>query len=274
MHFMGTFPTKFSRGALCVALGSGIATAFAGDGTPRHPLLSDRYFFTLGAYDFDNTSEASVSPTGGGSSMSVDFENATGLSGQKTTPVLGFIWRASERWQVETEYFQLKRDADHRLASDVQWGNVIYPAGTNISSRFDVSDARVTAGYSFFRTDDQELGAGFGLHFFKLETALSATGSGSTSGRKVSNPLPVINMYGNFALTDAWAIRLRADWLSLENGGIRDTSIVVHYQPWEHVGLGLGVRSLEINIDINSADWQGEAEIKLQGPTAFVSASF
>lgn len=270
---MPAFQSLLRSGVLICALGLNASTTFADDIISNHPLLSDRYTFTLGVFYFRNTTEASVSPSGGGTGRNINFENSLDLNKQVTTPMLGFIWRASERWRMEAEYFELKRNATHSLDADTQWGDQTFPAGTAVDSSFNVTDGRISAGYSFYRTRDTELGAGLGLHIFGLETSLS-TSSQSARGRKVTTPLPVINLYGNLALSEAWAIGMRADWLSLTNGEIRDLSIDMHYQPWRNVGLGFGMRSLVINLTIDSSDWQGEARINFQGPTAFVSASF
>jgi hypothetical protein len=48
----------------------------------------------------------------------------------------------------------------------------------------------------------------------------------------------------------------------------------VLYQPFRHVGFGLGVRSLMMDITIEDPDWHGEARMSYTGPTLFMTASF
>jgi hypothetical protein len=187
------------------------------------------------------------------------------------------MWRFSERWRVELEYFAIGRDATRTLATEVQWGDQTFPVGTTVDSTFDFSDMRVSAGYSFFKRRDKELGVGLGLHVSGFKASIAAAGS-SAEAKDVTAPLPVLNLYGLFALTDEWAMRMRVDWLSLTygdySGDVRGIGLDVLYQPFRHVGFGLGVRSLLMDITIENPEWRGEARTSYTGPTLFMTASF
>ena len=78
----------------------------------------------------------------------------------------------------------------------------------------DFSDLRLSAGFSFFRTADKELGAALGLHVAAFEVALDAPLVGAES-QDVTAPLPVLSAYGQFALTERWAVGSRLDRFSL-----------------------------------------------------------
>jgi hypothetical protein len=71
---------------------------------------------------------------------------------------------------------------------------------------------------------------------------------------------------------------MRADWLSLTygdySGDVRGMGLDVLYQPFRHVGFGLGVRSLMMDLTIEDPDWHGEARTSYSGPTLFLTASF
>jgi len=91
-------------------------------------------------------------------------------------------------------------------------------------------------------------------------------------------PLPVVNFYGLFALTDRWALTFRWDWLSLSygdySGDIRSIALDILYQPFDTIGFGIGSRTLTIDVEIDSSEWHGTANLFDQGPQAFVSVSF
>jgi hypothetical protein len=90
--------------------------------------------------------------------------------------------------------------------------------------------------------------------------------------------LPVLNLYGTFALTNEWAMRVRMDWLSLSydqySGDIRSTLVDVIYQPFRNVGFGLGMRNLIVDLDVDATNWQGKARTSFSGPNAFITVSF
>jgi hypothetical protein len=247
------------------------------DAVPSHPALTDRFNFEFGAYYSLASTSASLGPSTGGTGVIVDFESTLGLEDRNLSGIGGFMWRISERWRLEVEYFSLNRDATRTLASDVTWGDQTFTAGTTVDSKYDFYDVRVSAGYSFFKRRDKELGVGFGVHVAGIKTALQAAGVGSESS-DVTAPLPVLNVYGAFALTNEWAVRMRMDWLSLNydiySGDLRNTAIDVLYQPFRHVGFGFGVRSFILDVEIDDPQWHGKARTSFTGPTAFMTVSF
>jgi hypothetical protein len=253
------------------------AAKAADEAVPNHPVLSDRFNFELGGLYLESKTSALLTTAGGGGGVGIDFEDILGLEDRSLTEIVGFMWRFAERWRLEFEYFRLNRQANRTLQWEIKWGGVTFPIGTNVDSTFNFYDARVGAGYSFYKTRDKELGAGLGLHVSGIKASIESGVTGSESG-KVLAPLPTLNLYGNFALTDEWALRFRVDWLSLRyeeyGGSLTSTALDVLYQPFRHVGFGLGLRNYHLKADFANSDWHGRAEMHFTGPTAFVTASF
>jgi|SRR5262245_15909879 len=244
---------------------------------PNHPALTDRFRIELGGFYSRSSTQASLGPSGGGTGVVVDFEETLGLDERNLTGIGGFLWRISERWRLEVEYFKLDRNATRTLATDVTWGDQTFATGTTVNSKYDFYDVRVSAGYSFFKRRDKELGVGVGLHVAGIKTSLQAAGVGAESS-DVLAPLPVLNLYGAFALTNEWAVRVRMDWLSLSydsySGDIRSTAVDFLYQPFRNVGFAFGMRSLIVDVDIDTSDWRGNARTSFSGPTVVMTVSF
>jgi hypothetical protein len=110
-----------------------------------------------------------------------------------------------------------------------------------------------------------------------MEVSLDAAGIGARR-KSVTAPLPFLTLYGNFALTDSWALALRSDWLSLTydkySGGIRATAVDFVYQPFAHWAFGFGVHSLTLKLDVNNTDSKLQTRLVFQGPAAFASFSY
>jgi len=278
---MRTARSGFAAAALIVVIGSASTTqAAAADATetiPNHPVLNDKFQFTFGGFYSRASTAASLSPSSGGTGVVVDFEETLSLEKRNLTPSFGFLWRATENWRVELEYFAVGRDATRTLSSDVTWGNQTFTAGATVNSTFNFSDTRLSVAYSIFRRRDKELGVGVGLHVSGLKAEVKSANS-SAEAADVLAPLPVVNFYGLFALTDEWALRARADWLSLTygdySGDVRSVGVDMLYQPFRHVGFGVGMRSLMMDLAMDGSDWRGKVRLSYQGPTAFISASF
>jgi hypothetical protein len=245
--------------------------------TPQHRLLNDSFRFSLGGFRAESTTEARLSTASGGTGVDVNFEDMLGLDKIRLIGEASLYWRFTERWRVDLGYWNLNRHGTRTLEQDVNWGGNTYPIGTTVDSKYKISDLRAAVGYSFFRRPDKELGFGFGLHRAGIETSLDAAGIGATN-QNVTAPLPFLMLYGNFALTDTWALSLRSDWLSLSydkySGGIRATAVDFVYQPFAHWAFGFGVHSLTVKLDVNNPSSQLQTRLVFQGPAAFASFSY
>jgi hypothetical protein len=245
-------------------------------GIPHHPSLTDRFFFGIGAFSASSTTEARLnSPSGVGTT--VGFEDLLGLDNNKFVPQGLARWRMSDRWRLELEFFRLDRSNSKAIGQDIVWGDQTFPAGFQIDSQFNVSVTRLSAGYSFFKTQDKEFGIALGFHLTDIGVELSGGGANSDSGDLLA-PLPVLSMYGQVALTDKWAFAGRIDAFRVAyspyEGHIYSLGMDVLYQPWRHVGMGFGWRSLEFELSASSHDWDGAVRSVFQGPIAFISCSF
>jgi hypothetical protein len=260
-----------------LAAGAARAQTAATEAIPNHPALSDKFSFELGGFYSRASTQASLGPSSGGTGVVVDFENTLGLEDRNLSAIGGFLWRITDRWRLEVDYFSLNRDATRTLATDVTWGNQTFSGGSTVSTKYDFSDIRVSGGYSFFKRRDKELGVGVGLHVAGIKTSLQASGFGAEA-TDVTAPLPVLNLYGTFALTNEWAVRMRLDWLSLNydaySGDLRSSAIDVLYRPYRNVGFGVGMRNFVLDVEIDGSDWRGRARTSYTGPTAFVTVSF
>ena len=147
----------------------------------------------------------------------------------------------------------------------------------SVSSKFDFSDLRVSAGYSFFRTPDKELGVGLGLHMASYDVSLNSPATGG-EGQDVLAPLPVLSLYGQFALTDRWAVGARLDRFSLEydkfSGGLTSLALDLQYQPFRHVGFALGYRGLFIKAEVEGDRVTGKFRQTFSGPMVSMNVSW
>jgi len=244
---------------------------------PHHPSLTDRFFVGFGGYyATSNTSAQLLSSAGVGTV--VDFEQTLGLADREWTPQGLARWRFSDNWRLELEYFSLHRNSSTNIDVQIDWGDQTFPIGTRIDSKFDIDDTRLSVGYSFFKRPDKEVGVAFGLHLASIDASLASSTGGQSQGGKVLAPLPVFSIYGQCAFTDRWALNARFDSFSLEygayGGSIFSSGVDVLYQPWRHIGFGLGYRSLIIDGSVDTGDWNGSINSTFQGPIAFVYASF
>jgi len=231
----------------------------------------------VGAFVPKTSTSAQLDSTTLGAGANIDFEQALGITTQKTVPDIFARFRFTDRWRVEAEYFQLNRRGDQATQNQIQWGDVTFPVNTQIQSKFNFSDIRISGGYSFFRTADKELGVGFGFHMAGYDVTLNSAASG-TESEKVLAPLPVLSGYGQFALTEQWAVGVRLDRFAMTydkyNGNITSIGVDLNYQPFRHVGFGLAYRSLNIALKVTGDQLTGKFAQTFQGPLLYMNGSF
>ncbi len=252
------------------------AGAAEGD-IPDHPALSAKWYFGAGLFVPKSTTEARLTSSTLGAGAIVNFEDSLGMDEEKSVPGFMARWRINHRWRVEAEYFELNRSATRGTNREIQWGDVVYPINTQVSSSFDFSDLRVSVGYSFFRTKDKELGVGLGLHVAAYDVSVSTATIGSDS-EDVTAPLPVITIYGQFALTDRWAVAARLDRLSLDydkyEGSIGSLGLDLMYQPFRNFGFGIGYRATAFDVTVSENNRELQVKQNFAGPMVFVTGSF
>jgi hypothetical protein len=246
------------------------------DDVPDHPILSDTWFIGTGVVWSESNVTANVN-RGRLAGAIIDFEDDVGLDEENFIGMLMFRARFFERWQIEAEYFRLERDNERAFARTIEWGETTFPIDATVRGAFDVEDARVSVGFSFFKSQDKEVGVGLGAHVTQFEANLS---SERREGQRINEtaPLPFVTVYARMALTDRWLLNVRVDRLSLDTGDI-DGSVFSSgaefiFQPWRHVNIGLGYRDINFQVSSNGEDWRGKAQIQQSGPMLMVSCTF
>jgi hypothetical protein len=261
------------------------AVARADDAVPQHPALQDTVYFSVGMFHPKTSTSTQLDSTTHGVGTNIDFERALGMQTQEGVPDFFLRWRVTDRWRFDAGYFELNRSGDKVIDREINWGDQTYSVGAEVKSKFDFSDLRIAGAYSLFKRPDKDVGIGFGFHVASYDAALSLAGLGAASGiggsseaKKVTAPLPVLTGYGQFALTDRWAISVRVDRFALSyndnSGNITSSAIDVQYQPFRHVGFGFAYRSLFIDLTATRTTTTATFNQTFQGPLLYVSASF
>lgn len=74
----------------------------------------------------------------------------------------------------------------------------------------------------------------------------------------ITAPLPVIKLSGDFALTPKWFLKGGMDLFYLKigdyEGAIFDSSVAVEYNAWKHLGFGLALDFLRVQVEAEDDD--------------------
>lgn len=252
-----------------------------------HPILSDNFVATLGAMkssnSFELSSEGLVADPGFGED--IDFGNDLGVSDSSTLLNGQLRWKfGSQRmWSVWAQYFSNDATGKAKLKEDVAWEDVIFREGTNAEAGVKMTIARAFVGRSFYKNEQNDFGAGIGLHYIDLSAYIEGEiiiNDDTTGPFRVDSsanaPLPNIGAWYNFSPAKNWLLHSRVDWISANigdyDGGLWNASAGINYQVMRHFGLDLSWQYFNLHVDIDKTDWVGSAKMTYSGPV--VSATF
>lgn len=273
-------------GARLLAASAGALLAF---GTPARAQsvtdgLNQRFWVQFGAYRPYIDSEVRVDQRAGPlTGTNLRLEQELGLPDRKTLASLLAGMRIDSRWRAEFEYFSLKRSGrQDLLGGPVRVGDTTF--GAEIDSRFDTRVYRASAGYSFVRSPQVEIGGTLGLHITDFQVSLA--GTGTVNGQPVVSaieeeqrtvPLPTVGIYAGLALTPSWVLSGRADVFRMklrgDDGQLLNLQANLVYRVTPNIGLGVGYRYNDYRFEGNRS-FKGRVDHRYGGPQAFVEVGF
>ena len=215
---------------------------------------------------------------GSGVGLKIDVEDLLGLDSTNSVFRLDGLWRFSQnrRHRLDFNWFSFRRDGDRRIGQDITIGEgedqIIIEAGTNVEAFFDFDIYQLGYSYSFFQDERIDLAAGFSLYVMPIDFGLKATGLIDEEGSaRFTAPLPALGLRMDVALTPKWFIRTGSQVFYVEyeqfTGSLLEFKAALEYNPWEHVGLGLGFDALSVKLEADgSTDWPG---VDLNGTVDF-----
>jgi hypothetical protein len=253
--------------------------------TDVHPFLADKFYVQAGAFFPQIDFGASVDGSIDDSNPEWDFSEQFGLSQEHQVGAAEFIWRYGERWSLRMQYFSVDQTDTATLQRDVEWGDVTFLAGTNISVGTGVDILRVFTGRNFSNSPKFDYGVGFGLHRFGagiglageilVEDEIVASGN-----RKVGTtaPLPNIGAWYAWSPNAKWAFAARLDWMEASigdyGGRLINASFGTSYQMFRNVGIGLNYQSFSVDLDIDKQFWHGGLNLKYEGMYLYLTANW
>lgn len=213
------------------------------------------------------------------------FEDDIGLSRGRTIPSFELGYHFAPDWRVEFEYFNIDRKRRARLQDELQFGDANYAFDAEVEGRLASDLYKVQLGWLPVRRDGVEWGLTAGVHLSKFTASLKGEArlNDAETGvhhevKKILAPLPTIGTFGRFKVTDEVQATGKLNWLKLAigdyKGGLTDVEGYVHWQIFNHIGIGAGYRLLKYDLIIKKQKYMGALTYRFSGPTMFLTARF
>lgn len=264
--------------ALCLTV---TQLTVAAESEDVHPYLENGFSLDIGVFYPDRQLAIRVNGSLAGINDEIDFDERLRLTRSDDTFSAQLAWRFRGRWSVIGQYFKSRDSRTAVLEEDIEWGNIVFGAGSFATIGDDFSMTRLFFGRQFDTSKFHEIGIGAGVHWLRIgafiEGEIRINGMPAGARRSVSEetPLPNIGAWYNYSISPRWALRSRFDLLSADvgdyDGVMLNASIGLNYQAFEHLGIGLNYNYFKLDIAVDKSKWQGNLETIYDG--IFVYAS-
>jgi hypothetical protein len=243
---------------------------------------NERFSLGLGFfYSADNTG-ITLGSKQAGLGIVYDLEDALGLN------TSSFVFRGDanikfgkrHRSAVVLNYFGINRRATKTLEADLELGDITYPVGTKLDSKFYLSIIRAKYEYTFLKDERVSLGLSAGLYIVPLSFSVKSSSSEEQATAFVA-PLPVFGLRSDFLITKKLELKESAEFLYLKidnfSGSILDLKLALEYRAYKHFGFGVGINSNKLSVAAKGEDYPGIdffGTVKMDYTGAFLSVNF
>ena len=269
--------------ALAVALINPIRSS-AQETDELHPLLTNGFSIDIGLFypsrELDLRVDGSLGPND-----EIDFDTGFNLGNPDEVFAGELAWRFRDNWSFLAQYFKSSDTRRATLAEDVEWGDVVFGAGTNAAVGADLTITRLFVGRQL-KTENRrhEVGIGGGIHWLNtgafIEGTIIVNGITESARRSVSAeaPLPNIGAWYRYSISPRWVFRSRLDVLDASvgdySGLLLNAGVGVSYQLFENFGLGVAYNYFELDVRVDRTNWRGKIETIYDGAYVYASVYF
>ena len=226
----------------------------------QYPNLAQKFGLSLGvgAYSSFDTSIRVDSDTLVGAV--VDLEETLGVDQSSTVGRLDGFYRFNPRHQVDFSLYDISRSGVRGIADDIQIGEVVLPGGSEIDTKFDTTILKLDYRYNFVSDERTRIGASFGLHTMRFDTAFKTVSGTVEETFEAALPLPLLGLHFEYALSRSWKLLSSVEVLQVDlgefSGFISDRRLTVEHDTFDNFGWGVGYNGFTLD-----ADFEGEGSL-------------
>ena len=238
----------------------------------NEPQLEMRF----GAF-YDNVSTQARRTDGNGiPGDRIEFDSLAGDDSQWVAEAALFL-RIGNYHRLEFNFFELGRDSNLVATNDIEFGDLLIPANTEMRVKSEFSSIVVAYSYSFMRDAQKELGLTAGLHFTNFDNRIDITGGGSEATNEQIT-LPVIGAHGSLALGEKMKLSARLQIFASDvdryEGNLYYATLDLAREISDAWRVGLGLNLYDLKLSSSRDSIRGDIETRHFGPVLYVSAGF
>ena len=203
---------------------------------------------------------------GSGLGVEINMEDALGMESDTNVFRLESYWRFTKnnKHRADFSWFSLNRTAYKKITDDItikppDGEEIPIPSGTEVSSKYNMDIFQLNYSYSFIQDDRLDFAGSAGLFIMPISFGLDVTGLVDDQvDQSFTAPLPALGLRIDILVAPKWYFRGSSQLFYIEyegyTGSLINTRTAVEYNPWKHVGLGMGIDSLRMSLQADDPD--------------------
>ena len=220
----------------------------------------ERFSISLGSFISIDDAGITLGSKQLGLGVILDLEDALGLNTSSFVfrGIANYNFGKKNQQAIVLDYFSINRQATKILEADIELGDSVYPVGTRIDSKYNLSIIRVKYEYAFIHDERVSLGLSAGLFIMPLQFSVKTQKSdGQTTS--ILAPLPLLGIHSDFLIAKKLVIRESVEMLYLKysgfTGSILDLNFAIEHKTFKNFGFGLGINLNRLSISAEGKDY-------------------
>lgn len=214
----------------------------------------------------------------GGQGTEIEVESVLNHKDSLITPVFDMSYRFNRRHSLQMAIFQLGRKGTQTLESTIRFGDREFQIGTEVQSEFEVQIYQLNYGYSFFADKRKNFGIAAGFYIQDSEATIFESGTSSGETGKFTAPLPLIGLYGVYALTPKWIFTGKLQYFALSvdpvDGTWQNFFVGFQHNTFKRVSIGGGWYNFSLDVAVNDEGYKGIVDFDYGGPALLIGVHF
>ena len=267
---------------VCILCTAGTRLADAAEPNDLHPYLEREFSLDIGVYYPDRQLDLRVNGTLETLNQEIDFDKSGQLKSAHDVFATELSWRFRGRWSIAGQFFKSADSTRVALEEDIEWGDVVFGAGSFAEMGADFTLTRIFFGRHLDTRRSHDVGVGVGIHWLNMGAFIAGeiriNGIPAAARRSVSAeaPLPNIGAWYKYSISPRWALRARLDLLSADVGNydglMVNAGFGLNFQAFEHFGIGVNYNYFKLDVGVDKSNWRGDIETTYDG--LYMNASF
>ena len=238
----------------------------------------DKFGVSLGWFFTDRETDTRFDSTIGSPGTDVDLEEELGLDKTDSAFRVDGYYRFAEKHQINFSVFDLSREATTQIQEDISWDDTVFLLDTVLTTEFDLVIYKIDYTWRFMQRDKGYLGLTAGLYIADFDFDLFTTNIDLFERAGATAPLPVIGLRGEYNFSEKWSFQADGEIFFFEyenwDGSLYDVYAGLEYQWFEHMGIGVGVNAVKMDLGVTKTVLSGDLDWEYTGALLFVRFNF